>query len=291
MPKRNKTSDINYRFLSNKHFDELYQTNLDAFSDYIVPFQMTSEQFKNHIAQNAVDLSLSVGAFAESKMVGFTLNGFGVWEGKKTAYDAGTGVIPEFRRRGIGESMFRFLFPKLRETGTEQILLEVIEKNKQAIGLYSKLGFEQSRRLLLFEQDELLELKRNEKIKIRELKNPDWKKLRTFGKGTVSWQFSTDSVKRKPPPKLILGAFLDETLVGYGVFFPRSGTVVHIAVAREHRRKRIASTLLFEMRAKCEEDVKLRFTNVDESLSNIIGLIKNFGFKQTISQIEMLKIL
>ena len=95
-------------------------------------------------------------------MVGYTLNGFGLWNGKQTAYDAGTGVIPGFRNQGIGKNMFEFLLPKLREIGIEQMLLEVIEKNENALKLYQNLGFENSRKLAFFEQSEHLILKPNE---------------------------------------------------------------------------------------------------------------------------------
>jgi ribosomal protein S18 acetylase RimI-like enzyme len=291
MSKRNKTSNINYRFLSAKHFDELYQVNLKAFSDYLIPIRISEIQFENHIAQNAVDLNLSVGAFAEGKMVGFTLNGFGLWNGKQTAYDAGTGVIPDFRKRGVGRSMFDFLLPKLREIGTEQMLLEVIEGNEIGIRLYQKLGFEKTRKLLFFEQGESLDLKRNENIEIRELEDSDWNLLENFWDRNTSWQFSWESILRKTLSKTILGAFLDENIVGYGVVYPTSGMIPQIAVDKNCRRKGVASTILYELREHAEKDKKLKFSNVDESLVNVIEFVKRLDFKQTITQFEMIKTL
>lgn len=291
MTKRNKTSNINYRFLSVEDFDELYQTNLEAFSDYLIPTKITRKQFDNHIAQNAVDLNLSVGAFAANKMIGFTLNGFGLWNAKKTAYDAGTAVIPDFRKRGVGKALFSFLLPKLREIGIEQMLLEVIEKNENAIHLYQKLGFEKTRNLLFFEQGESLDLKRNDNVEIREIEKPDWKLLKTFWDGNTSWQFSSESIERKLLSKIILGAFLDETIVGYGVVYPTAGTVSQIAIDKKHRRKGVASTLLYEMKKRSEKDKKLKLSNVDESIISVTGLVKSLDFKQTITQFEMIKTL
>lgn len=66
---------INYRFLSPPDFNALHAALLEVFSAYIIPFQLSEAQFKNHIAGGAVDVNHSVGAFINGKMVGFTLIG------------------------------------------------------------------------------------------------------------------------------------------------------------------------------------------------------------------------
>src|SRR5580765_3997986 len=97
----NKTAFGNCRFLSEDYFTRLYDAFLEAFSDYVVPFALTGEQFRNHIIVTAVDLERTVGCIDDGKLVGFSLNGFGEWEGTSTVYDAGTGVVPAWRRKGI----------------------------------------------------------------------------------------------------------------------------------------------------------------------------------------------
>ncbi|MEZ5427767.1 MAG: GNAT family N-acetyltransferase [Pyrinomonadaceae bacterium] len=280
---------IDYRYLSDEDFVQLYQTSLEAFSDYLVPVNLTQLQFKNHLAQNAVDLTRSVGAFFEEKLVGYTLNGFGLWEGKKTAYDAGTGVIPEFRKKGIGRAMFDFFLPHLRQHGIEQILLEVIEGNERAIRLYRKLGFEISRKLLFFEANRKIDLPLRKDFEVREIQNPDWNLLKTFWDGKTSWQFSPDSVERKLLPKMILGAHFDGKCVGYGVLYQLSGVVAQFAVDKRFRGKGVASTLLIAMQNRTENDKTLRFGNVDSRLTGLCEFFKNLGLNQTMSQFEMIK--
>lgn len=291
MTKTNKTSEkITCRFLSDGDFEELYQANIEAFSDYQVPFELSRTKFKNHLAQNAVDLDLSVGAFANGRMIGFTLNGFGSWDEKHTAYDAGTAVVPQYRHQGIGRALFDFLFPKLREIGVEQMLLEVLEKNRAAIGLYEKLGFRKTRDLLFFEQKgERLETGENAEIEIREIERPDWPRLKSFWDGNTSWQYSSESIERKLLPKLILGAFLKDRIRGYGVVYPKTGAVVQLAVDKKHRRKKIASTLLAELGRRSEKGNKMNFSNVDRRLAAVTGFIEDAGFRQTFAQIEMIK--
>ncbi len=48
---------------------------------------------------------------------------------------------PEYRRRGLGESVVRTLVEYAREIGLNIISLEVRESNVAAISLYEKLGF------------------------------------------------------------------------------------------------------------------------------------------------------
>src|SRR6266513_179610 len=99
------------RFLNEDHFAQLYETFIEAFSDYVIPFALTETQFRNHINLNAVDLERSVGYVEGEKLIAFSLNGFGPWESKSTVYDAGTGVVPDFRRQGISETMFDMMLP------------------------------------------------------------------------------------------------------------------------------------------------------------------------------------
>lgn len=51
-------------------------------------------------------------------------------------------VLPEWRRQGIAEKMLCALLEKMREKGAEACFLEVRSKNRAAISLYEKLGFE-----------------------------------------------------------------------------------------------------------------------------------------------------
>src|SRR6478609_1183190 len=101
----------NCRFLGKDHFAELYATFTEAFSDYVYPFALTETQFRNHLILNGVDLRRTAGCFMDGRLVGFSLNGFGEWQGEATVYDAGSGVIPSYRRRHICESMFEMMLP------------------------------------------------------------------------------------------------------------------------------------------------------------------------------------
>ena len=288
MSDRNKTLNVNYRHLSANDFAAAHQTCLAAFSDYFVPFEISEMQFQNNLSQNAVDLNRSVGAFIDQSMVGYALCGFGLWNGKSTAYISGTGVIPEFRHRGIGARMFDFIIPKLAEIGTEQILLEVISKNENALKLYRKLGFECQRNLEIFEQPKSLELKPNRSVRIKKIENPDWNAFEKFWEGKPSWQFSSEAIQREILRKEFYVAYFDNEFVGYGVCSPK-GIISQLAVDRNHRRKGIGAAILAEMLANGDEKKSLRFSNIDSSLHETIGFIEHLSFSRILVQFEMIK--
>lgn len=283
--------NIDLRFLRKEDFSVIHKTFLEAYSDYVVKFQLTEKQLENHIAQNAVRLEKSIGAFSAEKMIGVTLNGVGLWNGRQTVYDAGTGVIPKFRRKGAGRAMFDFMMPNFKEKGIEQLLLEVISINENALRLYKKIGFEETRRLIFFEQSEDFAPEKTQNIEIREIENADWNLLETFRDAKPSWQNSNESIERMLTAKTILGAYLEEKLVGYGVVFLRSGTIVQLAVDKNYRRRGIASSIIGEIRKKVAENTKLRISNVDECAEGIGEFMQKCGFREFISQFEMVKTL
>ena len=52
-------------------------------------------------------------------------------------------VHPDYRRRGIAESLIESLIRELKNRGSHALMLEVRDSNEPAISLYEKLGFQQ----------------------------------------------------------------------------------------------------------------------------------------------------
>ncbi|MBV9241071.1 MAG: GNAT family N-acetyltransferase, partial [Acidobacteria bacterium] len=207
-------------FLGEEHFDALYATFSEAFSDYVYPFALTETQFRNHLLLNGVDLERTAGAFVDGRLVGFSLNGFGDWQGLATVYDAGSGVIPAYRRRYVCESMFDMMLPIFRGQGIKQCLLEVITSNTGAVRLYEKLGFRVTRELALLQCDGELRVPApvSADVEIRAIEHPDWQLFRGFWDGTPSWQNSPDAIDRSQRNKTIRGAFIDGVCAGYIIY-------------------------------------------------------------------------
>lgn len=286
-----ETGGLECRFLNESYFAELHRAFLRAFVDYVMPFDLSEVQFRNHIILNAVELSRSVGWLAGGEIVGFTLNGFGEWNGAATVYDAGTGVFPEYRRRGLSRKMFELMLPRFETDGYRQCLLEVITENHKAIGLYEKLGYATTRTLSLMHCPDTVELRDNgaETFELREIDTPDWSALREFWDGEPSWQNSTEAIDRSRAKKRFVGAYLEGRCVGYIVYSGNVGRVAHLAVDKNHRRRGIGSLLMRSLVADISPDYVPQVINIDRSVESAMQFFKNRGFREKLSQYEMLR--
>lgn len=283
---------ITCRRLTDKDFLQLYRATLAAFSDYTVPYQPTKESLQRMFVINGVRFDLSVGAFDGDRMIGFTVNAVGVWSGRRTVYNSGTGIVPSHRRQGISRKMFDFILPILREDKIEQYLLEVISENEPAVRLYQTLGFEISRRFLVFKRGEVVFGGENEdeNFTIKEIEMPDWKFFESFNTYRPSWQNSTDSIKRSLADETIiktfLGLYLNGKPAGYVVVFHTSGNVPQIAVAEKYRRKGFGRALLNAAQKRTEKS--LMVSNVDAQATSVSAFLEANNFSLLTTQYEML---
>jgi ribosomal protein S18 acetylase RimI-like enzyme len=281
---------IAHRLLSASDFDSLHDCFLAAFSDYEVDMRMSRDEFRQRIVRDGVCLEMSAGAFDGDRMVGFYINGLGQWNEKKTAYDAGTGVIPECRGRGVAKELFAFLVPRLKEAGVCQYLLEVLSSNVPAAALYRKLGFVDTRRLAVFKSGPQKGTRgTGALVDIRRVEEPEWRLFRSFWDGYPSWQNSIDAVERIANERTIIDAYVDDVCVGYGVIFTPAASLMQLAVAREHRRKGIGSAILSALETEAAQPLKIN--NIDDNLKAALAFYEANGYKQMLSQYEMIKTL
>ena len=248
--------------------------------------QMSLEQFQQRVLRDGVRLEMSAAAFDENRMIGFYMNATGVWQGTNTAYDSGTGVIPDYRRKGIGQQLFEFIIPQLKANGVDQYLLEVLCSNESAVALYRKLGFVETRVLDVFRATEPPADVRSDVV-VRPVEKPDWELFKSFWDGYPSWQNSIDAVERIKNERIIVAAYAGDSCVGYGVLFQPAASLMQLAVAREHRRKGAGSKILAALQSEVSEVVKVN--NIDESLPGTRAFFEANGFKMALKQFEMIK--
>ena len=280
------TAMISYRLLNAADLRSLYECFLAAFSDYQVDMRMSPEEFAQRIARDGVQLEISAGAFDDDRLIAFYMNGRGLWQGQQTVYDAGTGVIPTYRGKGIAKELFAFMIPRLKESAVSQYLLEVLISNQPARTLYRKLGFVDTRKLtVLRAKAPLKAVGYLSGVSIRPVEQADWRLFESFWDGYPSWQNSIDAVERIANQRTILGAYLNGSCVGYGVVFRPSGNLMQLAVAPAHRRKRIGSGILQALSA----GDSLKINNIDEELEDTLAFYKANGFTVVLEQYEMKK--
>jgi ribosomal protein S18 acetylase RimI-like enzyme len=275
-------------------FSKLFEGFQDAFSDY--DFQMTADELQSMLKRRGYDSSLSFGAFAEEndRLIAFTFNGIGPFNGKKTAYDTGTGTVKDCRGQGLATSVFQFSLPFLKAAGVEQYLLEVLQHNEKAVSVYRKIGFQVTREFDYY-SEEVAHLKLQDKLlppkySIRPIHFPDILQLKSFHDFLPSWQNDFDSISRKLEDFIFLGAFHGEReeLVGYIVFAPSSGDITQIAVEANHRRRGIGSSLLREVLFRCPQCSRVKLVNCQTTCQSVVSWAKFIQLPARGKQFEMI---
>ena len=277
---------ITYRFLTDFPINRLHSAFLAAFADYQVNMQVSLTDFEYRIRRDGVNPSISAGAFHNNELVGFYLNGAGEWQGIATTYDAGTGVLPEYRGQRIATEMFDFMLPRLQDLGYVQYLLEVLTTNEPAVTLYRKLGFKDTRRFAVFRSRDRISNLKPPAAQIEDVSNPDWKLYQTFWTGHPSWQNSIDALQRVLDTTIVLEAHIDGRCVGYGAV-SKSGNLFQLAVDHGYRRRGVGSQLLASLQDHVSNDDPIKVNNVDENLAETIEFFKANGLNVVLQQYEM----
>lgn len=286
-----KMPDFRFTFLTEKELPELHETFLQSFADYLIPIQLNAEQFKTKIKREGIAPSFCAAAYVGTQMAGFILTGLGEWHGAPTAYNAGTGVLPQYRGNKLTEQLYAFMLPKLRESGIEQCLLEVIRENAPALRAYKAVGFEVTRFLELLraqKKELLLEVEAPDAITIAPVSNPDWKNYGCFWDAEPSWQNTAEAIRQSPDEKIMLEARDEEQeIVGYIIFFPNAGSVAQFAVDKPQRGKGIGTALLREA-VRLTTVSSLMFVNIDTSATSLLTYLGRRHFRHMLRQYEML---
>lgn len=262
----------------------------DAFSDYVIQFQIPSDRFPKIARRRGADYGLSVGMFDDERLVGFIINGGGEWNGKRTVYDCFTGVICAFKGRGIAPEMFREGLESFKEIGYEQYLLEVITENRKAYNIYEKTGFRISRVFNVYRQDaDKIKVAKNNRecVSIISVERPDWVELKKFWDIYPSWQNSIDSIMRVREDFEIHCAYMYGKCVGYIAVESKTGDVAQIAVSKDCRRKGIGSSLIGRVMENKNKNYRLSFLNVDERCVSFIYFADFLNIPLILKQYEM----
>lgn len=280
---------IDFHSLANTSFDHLFLCFQEAFKDY--EMQLNKEQLRVMLLRRGFDPHLSFGASEDGRLVSFTCNGIGSYQGKRTAYDTGTGTIAEYRGRGLATRVFEYSLPFLREAGIGNYLLEVLQHNHKALSVYEKLGFEISREFSYFTQ-ELNKVNldighMDETYQIRDIALDRDDSVKDFWDFKPSWQNDFASINRQAGEFLSLGAFHNSTLVAYCILESGSGDLTQIAVDKSHRRRGLASRLLSEI-LKDVSYPELKVINTEVACTSMTKFLESRSLIHRGKQYEMM---
>lgn len=280
------------RSLADTPFETIYAAFNAAFADYET--QWDALQFKSMLTRRGFSPGLSFAAFEDGKIVAFTLNGTGMYNGLSTAYDTGTGTLKDYRGQGLAARIFEHSIPFLKQVGIQQYVLEVLQNNAPAVAVYRKSGFEVTREFNYFISDK-------EQMKggphevpsgwmIESFRITDPEALTDFWDFSPSWQNHFESLERAADHFETVGVFDGVNLLGYCTIEPDSGDIAQLAVHKAHRRKGIASLLLQEVR-QLNPHGRFKLINTDIRCTALTAFLEAKNIPLSGRQFEMIKVL
>ena len=283
---------MEYRSLTGTTIECMHEAFLQAFSDYQVPMNMSLEMFEKKLKRNGFKPEVSVGAFEHGRLVGFVLNGVREWNGKKTIYDTGTGVILDFRGTGIGSKLLDSVNELCVSNGISVVQLEVIQDNVGAVHLYKKQGFQVKRSLNCYRLSEkLVELDTNTGWNLYQVEKMDkeqWNLVKSFWDCIPSWQNGEEAVCAVEDSFGYTFVEVGGILVGYGIVDKVTGDILQLAVDCRYRRRGIATAILQDLQNQSKKS-SLTVINVDEKDEGLNAFLKQMGFHVYLTQYEMVK--
>lgn len=264
--------------LKNTPLEEIIECFLLAFSNYYVEMPTSNDYYKNRWGVAKVDFNYSYGMFENEKLIGFIINAIDHRYGFLTAYNTGTGVIPDFRRQNIVKKIYDFAIPNLKKHGVEKCLLEVIIENKFAIKSYQNIGFEITRTLKCFGGSiSSQELKNN--LVEKKLNSIDFDKLPN--QEYYSWDFYKNSVKRNKD----LRYFQLENNNSIDSYFIINNSNGYIAQFDLFEKSDENWSELFSAMTSISKEIKV--INVDNKFQDKITNLTALDLKNSINQYEM----
>lgn len=125
--------------------EELTNAYNETRVDYMVPMPMNPARLASYVKIYDVDMDSSWVAVDGSEILGLAM--LGVRPGR--TWLTRLGVLPVRRRKGTGETLTEALMEATRGLGRPLTILEVIKGNVPAHTLFLKVGFRETRELLV----------------------------------------------------------------------------------------------------------------------------------------------
>jgi ribosomal protein S18 acetylase RimI-like enzyme len=253
-----------------------------AFEGYFVPIHFTIDTLKYKINSEDISLKLSTGVFDGSELVAFMFHGVRL----SRAYNAGTGVLPTYRRQGLVSRMYEFQFRQLRQAGINEVFLEVITQNTPAIRAYEKAGFSTIRQLVCYKgKVSNSSIPKGKHISIDNIEIQDIEGLTSFWNYPPTWQHQLTSLRNTEAQIQGVGLFKDGQVVAYGIIQPKMGRILQLAVHQQFRRQGLGRLLLHSL--SNIGNPHLSILNIDDADVATNKFFQALGFEIFIEQYEM----
>lgn len=135
------------KFLPASQFswEELTDAYNQTRIDYIVPMPMNVTRLREYVRFYDINPAASVVAIEDDQILGLAMLGVR----PRHTWPTRLGVLPISRQRGLGRWLMEHLIAQSAQLNAEYMILEVIKGNQPAWQLFKKLGFNETRELLI----------------------------------------------------------------------------------------------------------------------------------------------
>lgn len=266
------------RTLTDTPFEVLMDCFLSAFQNYFVKMPTDHNFYRERWKAAGVKYNLSYGMFDGDKLVGFIINAIDERQGHLTAYNSGTGVIPEYRGKRIVKDIYDYAIPSLMKNGVTKCQLEVITENEKAIKSYEGTGFKICKHYKCYKG--ILSIQNKMKYSLREVAYSDMKFNEFPNQNLYSWDNQRES--------LVKGNYdyfqvqVQGELQSYFVINSESGYIAQFEVMGNNNRHWQNLFLAIQ-----SINSTVRINNIDNRLTYKIEAVEKFGFVNTVDQYEM----
>jgi GNAT superfamily N-acetyltransferase len=287
---------INYKKITELSIEEAVNLWNSGFEGYFVNMKMTVNSFLTRAVNEGLSLDHSVAAYLNGQPVGFVVNGFRSIGGKQVAWNGGTGIVPEFRGKGIGKRLMTRNLELYHDQGVELALLEALSENEQAIKLYKSSGYEIIDRMTILQNMEplsptILQIPSQTSYSIKKGLPGDIASL-PFYRQLSPWQTQWPSIK-DGESVLVLN---DNKPVGYALFkriLDQEGQLTATslyqceALPNLSDEEEILKAALQEVYQPLELAGKRMTGNLRASNRLLINLLQKLGFTTLAEQVHM----
>jgi len=266
------------RHLGHTDFGVIMECFLSAFKNYYVKMPTDHEFYRKRWKAAGVQYDLSYGMFDDNKLVGFIINAIDKRQGHLTAYNSGTGVIPEYRGKRIVRAIYDYAIPELIKNGITKCQLEVITENEKAIKSYEGIGFKICKHYKCYKGT--LSIENNQDFVLKKVSYEDMNWDAFPNQDLYSWDNQKESLAKGNLD--CYQVITEGKLQSYVIINSESGYIAQFEVI-DNSNKQWQN--LFSAIHSINSNI--RINNIDKSLTYKLEAITTVGLENSVDQFEM----
>ena len=265
--------------LDNFSIPSIAECFIACFTDYYVPMPRDTAYYYHRWETTQIDFTQSYGCVVDGKLVACLLSVVRNQDGYITAYNAGTGVLPEYRSQGLVKRLYKHAIARFKLAGIARCELEVIQENHSAINLYSSLGFKKVADLRCYSGSINIDDSHNSVAK--EVSISELRTLAEPYNQKYAWDNRLESIKHDPEYKCY-SVLNERQSIGYFILKAESGYVAQLEAFTGFSEswKQLFSCI-------ADHTKKVKINNTDHLQLDKLNAYEKAGLTNTVNQFQM----